>query len=85
MEYKRSGNTYIIRIDRGEEIIEKLLAVVKKENIKLAHVEAIGACDYVKVGLFDVIEQKYHSKGTVNQCESGDASPDSLDFQIQHF
>ena len=62
MDYRKSGNTYIIRIDRGEEIMENLLSVIRKENIRLAHVEAIGACDYVKVGLFDVTEQKYHSK-----------------------
>jgi len=62
MDYRKSGNTYIIRIDRGEEVMEKLLEVIKREKIRLAHVEAIGACDYVKVGLFDVNEQQYHSK-----------------------
>lgn len=62
MDYRRSGNTYIIRMDRGEEVIEKLTEVIRKEDIRLAHVEAIGACDYIKVGLYDVIEQKYHSK-----------------------
>lgn len=61
MEYIKTGDTYIVRMDRGEEIIEQLTELIGKEHIRLAKVEAIGACDYIKVGLYNVSEQKYHS------------------------
>ena len=43
MEYRRFDNTIIVRIDKGEEILEKIKEVSLKENIKLASVSALGA------------------------------------------
>ena len=37
MEYKRFGNTVVVRMDKGEEIVEQVKQVALKENIKLAH------------------------------------------------
>ncbi len=59
MEYLKSENKYIVRIDRGEEILEKLNELCKKEDITLAGIYGIGACDYVKIGLFNVETQNY--------------------------
>ena len=33
MEYKRQGNTVIVRVDKGEDIIKELLGLSEKENI----------------------------------------------------
>ncbi|MCQ2792794.1 MAG: DNA-binding protein [Bacilli bacterium] len=62
MDYKRNENEIFLRIDRGEEVLEKILEVVKKENIKSGNMTAIGACDEFTVGLYSVSEQKYYSK-----------------------
>ena len=62
MEYKRFKDVIFLRVDRGEEVLEKLLEVSKKENITLASVEAIGACDKFTVGLYSVKDKKYSSK-----------------------
>lgn len=35
MEYKKSGNTYIVRLDVGDEIMESLKKFVTDEKIKL--------------------------------------------------
>ena len=43
MEYRRFGNTVVMRIDRGEEILASLTALCKKEDIRLASVDALGA------------------------------------------
>lgn len=43
MEYKVFGNTVVARIDRGEEILDKLRELAEKEQIKLASVQALGA------------------------------------------
>lgn len=61
MDYKRIGNTIIARLDVGEEIITKLVELSKKENIKLANVNGIGATNRFKIGLFDVGRKKYFS------------------------
>mgnify|MGYP000416546689 FL=1 len=53
MEYKRFGNTVVVRMDKGEEIVEQVKQVALKENIKLAQVSALGATNDFEVGLFD--------------------------------
>ncbi|MDD7613974.1 MAG: DNA-binding protein [Clostridiaceae bacterium] len=61
MEYRKFGNTIFARIDRGEEILEKLKEISVKENIKLAHVSALGATNDFTVGVFNVDEKKYYA------------------------
>lgn len=61
MDYRRFGDTIIVRIDRGEEITEQLRAVAEKENIRLASVEALGAVDDFTVGVYNVAEKQYYA------------------------
>ena len=61
MDYRKFGNTIFARIDRGEEILEKLKEISVKENIKLAHVSALGATNDFTVGVFNVDEKKYYA------------------------
>ena len=61
MEYRRFNNTIVCRIDRGEEILDKIKEVALKENIKLANVNALGATNEFKVGVFKPEEKKYYS------------------------
>jgi len=60
MEYRRFGDTYVLRVDRGEEVVGKLLEMCSSEGIKLASVTGLGAADRVVMGLYNVSEQKYH-------------------------
>ncbi len=60
MQYKKFGNTYLVRIDLNEEIMEKLKCLCEKENIGLARVEAIGAANHAVIGVYDLKEQVYH-------------------------
>lgn len=61
MDYRRFENKIVVRIDKGEEIIEKMLEVCKKENVLLANVNALGAVGEFEVGLFKTGEKKYYS------------------------
>ena len=61
MEYRKFGSKYVIRLDRGEEVVASLLEFAEEEKVSLANVSGIGAGDYVKFGLFDVKEKQYHS------------------------
>ena len=62
MEFRRFENTYVIRMDRGEEVMGTLTALCEQEGIRLASVEAIGAVDRALVGLYDVGEKVYHKQ-----------------------
>lgn len=61
MEYKRFGNTVVVRIDRGEELLEQLREVSLSENIRLASVQALGATDSFTVGVYDVETKNYRA------------------------
>lgn len=61
MQYKKFGNKYYVRIDKGEEILSSLKAICYAEKINLAEVKALGAVNDFTVGLFDTREKKYHS------------------------
>ena len=60
MEYRQFQDTYVIRMDRGEEVVASLTAFCEQEGIKLASVEALGAADHVVIGLYDVGARQYH-------------------------
>ena len=60
MEYKRFENTIIARIDKGEELTEKIKEIAIKENVKLASVSGLGATDDFTVGCYNLAEKKYH-------------------------
>ncbi len=60
MEYRRFGDVFVLRLDRGEEIIASLTDFCRAEGVKLGAVEGIGASDHAVIGLFDVAERLYH-------------------------
>ncbi|NLY67541.1 MAG: DNA-binding protein [Tissierellia bacterium] len=61
MEYKRFKDKIIVRLERGEEIVESITKLCNEEDIKLGRVTGIGATDKVKIGLFNVETKEYHS------------------------
>ncbi len=61
MESKKFGNSIIVRVDKGEEIVESLKKACKEHNVKLGYVTGIGATNQAKVGLFDPKTKEYHS------------------------
>ena len=81
MEYRRFGNTVVARIDKGEEIVEKVMELAAREKIALAGVQALGAVGRFTVGVFKTEEKQYLSNefqgsfeivsltGTVNTME----------------
>ncbi|HIX67932.1 MAG TPA: DNA-binding protein [Candidatus Anaerostipes excrementavium] len=59
MDYRKFKNQYVIRLDRGEEIVESLKKIADKENIKLAYLTGIGAVGKVTAGVFDTKEKVF--------------------------
>lgn len=59
MDYRRFGQTIVLRVDRGEKLKAMIQEVCEKEDIKLATVNGIGACDNVKIGIYDIDTHDY--------------------------
>lgn len=62
MEYRRFNNKIVARIDKGEEILDRLKKIALLENIKLAKVTAIGATNEFTVGVFKTAEKQYYAR-----------------------
>ena len=63
MDYRKMGKQdIVVRIDKGEEIVQTILKICKKEEITLASIQALGAVGEFEVGLFQTKEKKYQSK-----------------------
>jgi hypothetical protein len=62
MEFKKFGNKFLIRIDKGEEIVDTLKKFCQDNGITLGSITGLGATNKVKVGLYDVSKKEYFSK-----------------------
>ena len=54
MDYRKFDSTILARIDRGEEIMEQLEKIARAEQIRLAHINALGAISEMTVGVYSV-------------------------------
>jgi len=62
MEYKRFKNKLILRVFRGEEIIQTIDKVCRQESITLAAITGLGAANRINVGLYNAEKKDYHQK-----------------------
>lgn len=61
MKYIKANDTYAVRLDPGEDIVESVIKLARDESIAFAEISAIGAANDVTFGLYDLNEKKYHS------------------------
>ena len=52
MEYKKMGDTWYVRMDKGDELISSLLSICRKEEIASAVYTGIGACESADLQTF---------------------------------
>ena len=52
MEYRKIGENYYIRMDRGDEIISNILEICEKESIPSAVFSGIGGCQSAELQVF---------------------------------
>jgi predicted DNA-binding protein with PD1-like motif len=69
MNYKRFHNKVIVRIDKGEELVDSLKTVCKKLEIKLGSIIGIGATDKITVQLMNTKTKKYQEKEFIGDHE----------------
>jgi uncharacterized protein len=61
MIFKKFENKYLLRIDRGEEVVATLKKFCTDQRITLGSVTAIGAANRATIGLFNTETKKYQS------------------------
>lgn len=69
MKFKKIGSKWIVRIDKGEEIVKTLKQFCKENKIKLGTISGIGATDRVTIGLFNARSKQYHSQELIGDYE----------------
>jgi hypothetical protein len=69
MKYKQCNNKVIVRIDKGEELVDSLKTLCKTLDIKLGSIIGIGATDKITVGLMNTKTKKYQSKEFIGDHE----------------
>src|SRR3989344_8761569 len=62
MKYKKDKNTYFIRLERGEKIIETLKNFCAKNKIKCGYFFGIGALGEAELAHYIVENKKYTTK-----------------------
>lgn len=62
MEYRKFDNSYVVRLNKGEEVIASLKELCNNENIKLAEIAGLGASNLVEIGVFNVNTKEYNTK-----------------------
>lgn len=60
MECKRYGDMAVVRIDRGEEVVEQLEVACRQLGIRYGSVTGLRAGDKAEIGLYEVETQVYH-------------------------
>ncbi len=62
MQYKKFGNSYVIRLEKEDELIASLRGFVEKESITGGFFYGLGAVRDVSLGYFDVEKKEYKEK-----------------------
>ena len=69
MEFKKFGSKYVVRLEKGEDIVKSIQTLCEKEKIKLGAITGIGATNKAVVGLFETSTKEYHSKELTGDME----------------
>jgi predicted DNA-binding protein with PD1-like motif len=62
MNFKQFHNKVIVRIDKGEELVDCLKTLCKTLDIRAGSIAGIGATDKITIGLMNTKTKKYQSK-----------------------
>ena len=61
MEYRVFKDVVVLRLEKGEEVLNSIRELCKRENIKSGTINGLGAANKIVIGLFKPSEKKYYS------------------------
>ena len=62
MVYQVDGNTIVVVLEQGEDIIEAVTDLAREQNGKFGTVSGIGACDDVELNFYNLETKTYEKK-----------------------
>ena len=62
MDYRKMNDVCYIRVDKGEEIIEKILEVCSLEGINSAFFSGLGGCSRAEIQTFNPNEKHFETE-----------------------
>lgn len=88
MEYKKIKDTVYIRVDKGENVVQTILSVCKKENIQGGYFQGIGACSTATISTYIPERNDFIDHAVSGMIEMislmGNISTDDTDTPFQH-
>jgi uncharacterized protein len=69
MDWRKSGEDYVIRMDRGEEIISTLTGLLQEQEIRSGSIAGIGALEETVLGYYNVRTGEYQRKSFPEEME----------------
>lgn len=62
MRFTKSHNSYLIRLNKGEKILETLTAFCKSENLLSGSLSGLGSASEIELGYYALDTKEYHWK-----------------------
>ncbi len=62
MRFAKFGSNYMLKLERGEEVVETLTRFVRQNSITAGSVSGIGAVSDITLGFFDPETKDYHKE-----------------------
>ena len=69
MEYRKLGDTIVLCLVRGEDVLASIRAVCNAERVCLAEISALGAADYAEVGVYHLAEKRFMPRTLEGEME----------------
>ena len=69
MTFRKLGPVYVIRLERGERILESLTAFCEREGVRAAYFDGLGTCRRAELGYFHIAAGTYDFQLFPEDCE----------------
>lgn len=60
MKWRFDGYNWLVRLEKGELLVENLMKLVKQENIRGAWISGLGGAERVELGFYDLPSKTYN-------------------------
>lgn len=71
MKFRKVEEGYLVRLDRGEEVVRTLTEFVRDQNIRAGFMQGIGAFESATLGIYDLSTKGYITKSFRERLEVG--------------
>ena len=71
MRWRKAGEAYITRLEKGEEVLSTLAEFVREQKIQGGSIQGLGAVKNLELGLYDPHRQEYLKRTFEEDMELG--------------